>query len=1176
MVQKPTYEELEQRVKELENGTLTLKRSEEALQRSAGRFRRLFEQASDSFFVHDFNNGKIVDANESACKHLGYTRDELLELDVSDIEIGDSPEAIVENCNKVKEGGPVIVEGIHRRKDGSTSPVEISLGMLQDENPALLLAIARDTTERKKTKEALQESEEKHRGLIEGLDDAIYRMSLPDGEYEYMSPAAWKVFGVSAEEFMENPLIIGKLIHPDFTEYFKEKWADLIEHKVSPTYKYKILDPEGNERWIVQSNTGIFDDSGNIIAIEGLCRDITKEVQAEKALRESEELHKEAQRVAHIGHWELNPEIGTPVWSDEIFRIFGLKPQEREPSFTDHETHLHPDDWPLLNKAVTLASTEGTPFDIIFRIVRPDGEIRWMHSVGTTTKDEKGKVTKLFGTAQDITDRKRAEESLRESEALLRMAGRTARFGGWSAHLDRHEVVWSEQVALIHEKQPGYSPTVEEAIQYYAPEWGDKVAAAFQLCIREGTPYDEEMEIITAGDNRLWVRTTGEPVRDNMGKIVGVQGSFQDINERKRAEQALKNNQIFLKRIINQSPFATWISDEKGTMIKCNAALKKFSNITDEQLIGKYNVFEDEVAIEQGLIPKIRTVFEDGKTANFSVEWDADELGYKDAKKVHIEGTMFPIHDDKGDLTNVVNHWIDITERKQAEEALRESEERYRLLVENQTDMIVKFDADGHLTFVSQSYCKAFGKSEDELLGKRFIPLIHNEDREAVVKALDRVHRPPYIAHVEERAMTKDGWRWQAWLNTAVLNEKNEVEAIVAVGRDINKQKQLEEERIKLEAQLQQAQKMEAISTLAGGVAHEFNNTLMGIMGNIELLRMNFSEDEGIDKHLESMKSAGHRMSRLTDQLLAYAEGGKYQPKNLKLDDFVIETLPILQHELNPEVRVETHFPKDISYINADNAQMQMVLSAILTNSNESIEDEGTIRITAENKDVDDDFANQHAGLKLGPYVCLTVEDDGRGMGEETRDGIFEPFFTTKFQGRGMGMAAVYGIVVNHDGLIYVDSELGKGTTVEIYLPAIEIEVTKSKKAKAEATAETGTILMIEDEDVVIEVTQAMLEMLGYRVMVAKTGKDAIHIAETFDGQIDLALLDIKLPDIDGRNLYPLIMKARSNLKVIVFSGYSIDGPAREILDAGAQDFIQKPFSFTTLSEKLKEVLEGK
>lgn len=206
----------------------------------------------------------------------------------------------------------------------------------------------------KQSEDALRESEGKYRGLVEGLDEAIYRMSLPDGKYEYMSPAARKVFGYSAEEFIENPLIIGKLMHPDFAEYFDEKWADLIEGKVPPTYKYKILDPEGNERWIVQSNTGIFDDSGNIIAIEGLSRDITKGVRAEEVVRESEELHKEAQRVAHIGHWELYPEIGTPVWSDEIFRIFGLNPQEKEPSFTDHETHLHPDDWPLLNKAVTL------------------------------------------------------------------------------------------------------------------------------------------------------------------------------------------------------------------------------------------------------------------------------------------------------------------------------------------------------------------------------------------------------------------------------------------------------------------------------------------------------------------------------------------------------------------------------------------------------------------------------------------------------------------------------------------------------------------------------------------------------------------------------------------------------------------------------------------------------
>ena len=382
-----------------------------------------------------------------------------------------------------------------------------------------------------------------------------------------------------------------------------------------------------------------------------------------------------------------------------------------------------------------------------------------------------------------------------------------------------------------------------------------------------------------------------------------------------------------------------------------------------------------------------------------------------------------------------------------------------------------------------------------------------------------------------------------------------------------------------MEEELVRGSKFESISILAGGIAHEFNNALMGILGNLELLKIDLPEDERRERCFESMKHSGHRMSSLTSQLLAYSQGGKYQPRDLKLDDLVMETLPILQDGLNPEVRVETHFRK-VSYIRADHTQMQMVLSAILTNSNEAIEDDGLIRIAAENKDFDEDFTKQHPGLKPGYYVSLSIEDDGRGMDEETKDRIFEPFFTTKFQGRGMGMAAVYGIVKNHDGRISVDSELGKGTTVHIYLPAIRAE-SEGQRVKAATQPDVelgtgeGTILMIEDEDVVIEVTQTMLERLGYRVMVAKTGKDAIHITETFDGRIDLALLDIKLPDMDGGKVYPLIMEARPDLKVIVFSGFAIEGPARKILDAGAEGFIQKPFALAILAEKLKEVLEG-
>ena len=385
-----------------------------------------------------------------------------------------------------------------------------------------------------------------------------------------------------------------------------------------------------------------------------------------------------------------------------------------------------------------------------------------------------------------------------------------------------------------------------------------------------------------------------------------------------------------------------------------------------------------------------------------------------------------------------------------------------------------------------------------------------------------------------------------------------------------------EREIRKLREELLQSRRMEALSTLAGGIAHRFNNALSAITGNADLIEMEFPGDDKIKRYITPMRKSAHQMAHLSNQLLAYAGGGKYNPEVISPTVLLKDTLPLIEDTVHPDIRVETDLPSDIMSIEADNEQMQMVLSAIITNANDAIEDKGRITISAKNEEIDEDFVKVYPALKPGPYVSITFEDNGKGMDEETKDRIFEPFFTTHFMVRGLGMAAVYGIIKNHDGWITVDSELGKGTRVVIYLPAAESKVKEEKEPKADVVSGTGTVLLVEDEDVVAEVTQTMLEKLGYRVMAAMTGKDAVYIAQTFDGDIDLALLDIKLPDMEGGKVYPLIMKARPGLKVIVFSGYAIEGPAREILDAGAQDFIQKPFSIATLSEKLKEVFEGK
>ena len=515
-----------------------------------------------------------------------------------------------------------------------------------------------------------------------------------------------------------------------------------------------------------------------------------------------------------------------------------------------------------------------------------------------------------------------------------------------------------------------------------------------------------------------------------------------------------------------------------------------------------------------------------------------------------------------------------VNSRKRAEEKLQNSEARLRLILETVPSGFFMVDSDRKIVYWNKEAEEITGTKAEEIIGKNCLEALHCEECMKGCSLFDdKVNKPIYglecILHMHNRSITISK-------NADILKDfRGRTIAGIESFVDITGRKQAEEEKRELEAKLLQAQKMEAIATLAGGIAHEFNNALVGVYGNIELLQMELPDDKNIDKYIEIMKHSTSRMTELTRRLLAYARGGKYQPRTISLNDFVKDTVPLIQHSIGPAIRVEMDLPSGISNIEADLPQMQMMLSAVLSNASEALEGEGRIRISTRNEKIDEEPAKTIPDLKPGSYVCLTIKDEGKGMDEDTRSRVFDPFFTTKFQGRGLGMAAAYGIIKNHGGWISLDSELGKGTVVRIYLPAVEFHIERANETKTETTSGFGTILVIEDEKVVIDVICTMLDMLGYRILLAKTGSHAVEIVRTREGDIDLAILDIVLPDMGGKDVYHLIMEARPNLKVIVSSGYSLDGPAQEILDAGAQAFIQKPFSLETLSKKLKEVLGG-
>jgi signal transduction histidine kinase len=380
-------------------------------------------------------------------------------------------------------------------------------------------------------------------------------------------------------------------------------------------------------------------------------------------------------------------------------------------------------------------------------------------------------------------------------------------------------------------------------------------------------------------------------------------------------------------------------------------------------------------------------------------------------------------------------------------------------------------------------------------------------------------------------------------------------------------------EILRYERQLQQAQKLEAIATLAGGIAHEFNNALSAVVGYFELLKLDFLENEKVLHDIEYIQPSIERMSDLTSQLLAYAQGGKYCPQKISINDFVLEALPTIRLALSQSIGIDLDLLPDIWLIEADILQMQMVTAAILTNACEAIDGEGRIQISTQNVIIDENFSQDSPELSEGRYVSLAIEDNGRGMDESTRQRLFEPFYTTKLQGRGLGMAAVYGIIRNHGGWIKVDSEIGRGTRIIISFPSVDDVPLQDKRSGASVVLGTETILLVEDDDVVVDISQKILTRLGYQTLVAKTGEEAIKIFKKTDEKFDLVLLDMKLPDIDGKIVFSTLMETRPDTKVIIFSGYSLDGPVQEILDAGADGFVQKPFSLPTLSTQIREVL---
>ena len=503
--------------------------------------------------------------------------------------------------------------------------------------------------------------------------------------------------------------------------------------------------------------------------------------------------------------------------------------------------------------------------------------------------------------------------------------------------------------------------------------------------------------------------------------------------------------------------------------------------------------------------------------------------------------------------------------RKQ-EEALRESEEKYRLLVENANDAIFVAQ-DDVVKYANPSTLRITGYSGEELTQIPFVNLIHPEDRDMVFGRYIRALKSERVtSNYSFRSINKTGEELWLQINSVLISWEGKP-AILNFVRDISAEK-------RLEAQLMDIRKMEALGTLAGGIAHDFNNLLMGIQGRTSLMLMDTDFSQSHYEDLKGIEDIVKRAAGLNNQLLGFARKGKYQVNPTDLNKLVHKTSQMFGRT-NKDVKINTKFQEDLWTVEVDRSQIEQVLFSLFFNSHDAMPGGGELYLQTENVTLDESFTEPDQ-LCAGKYVKMSVTDTGVGIDETIRERIFEPFFTTKRMGRGTGLslASAYGIIKNHSGMIHVYSKKDEGTTFSIYLPASEKEIIEQKALPEEIFRGTETVLLVDDEDMIIDIGEKILKMMGYEVITARSGREALRLYKENQVKINLVVLDMIMPGMSGGETYDRLKGINPNVKVLLSSGYSMDGQASEILKRGCSGFIQKPFRMKHLSQTIREILD--
>ena len=884
---------------------------------------------------------------------------------------------------------------------------------------------------------------------------------------------------------------------------------------------------------------------------------------AEEALRESEERYRIA--IEHSNDGVALVEGDKHIYvSNKFVEIFGYASPEELIGQPQSAT-VHPDDYERVSDINRQRQRgEPVPFRYEFKGIRKDGTYVYVEVSATKINYKGAPVTLAY--VRDITERKIAEKLLKETEDKYRGIFENAVEGIFQTTPDGRFIDANPALARIYgfESPQELLETVTDVENqlYVNPEDRKRLK---ELYANQDFVSNFDTQLYRKDGAKIWVSMSARTVRDMDGKIVYYEGTIEDITQSKELGDALKMAEREKSLILNAIPEMVIFHDNEMKILWVNKTAYDLIGRKTNGFIGRhcYEVWHKNDHVCQGC--PVKKALVSGRPSD-------GEVKGLDGKTWYVRG--YPVRTEEDVLVGVVEICLDVTERKRMEKALVRSEEKYRDIFENAVEGIFQTTPDGCYLQVNPALVKMYGYESPEELMTTISDIGHQiyvdpEDRLLLQEA---IAKQGFVEGFEAQQYQKDGTKiWTSSNARAVLNPHGNIIYFEGTVENITDRKHLE-------SQLLQAQKMEAIGTLAGGIAHDFNNILSALIGYGNLLHMKMDEDDPLRIYVERMLVSSEKAVNLTQSLLAFSRKQviKLQPQTVSTIIRGIEK--ILQRLLTEDIELKVMTAdKDITIL-ADLTQIDQVLLNLATNARDAMPKGGVLLIETEEVQIDHEFIRSHGYGEPGDYALISVTDSGTGMDEMTKQKIFEPFFTTKEVGKGtgLGLSIVYGIVKQHNGYINVVSEPGEGTSFRIYLPATKTTAEEADRIPTDVEGGTETILLAEDNTDLRKLLREVLASKGYTTIEATDGEAALELFLEHKDSIDLLILDVVMPKKNGKEVFDEVRKVQPRVKALFTSGYTGDVVLDKGVHDGVVDFIQKPLSPNELLLKVRTVLDKK